>query len=820
MVWISKCLYLQLSCIALRLYFLLFMGFYFFGPLPSRGQKDCSMAVMGKILDENNQPLPGATIVIIQNKTGKVSDVTGTFQFDKLCPGNYTLEIKFLGYITQQVKINTKKQDPVFVNLQPEEKILKEVVVEDKAEQISATSNYGQLSGKELEEVNGKTLGEALRNITGIASIQSGPAIFKPVIHGVHSQRILILNNGIRQEGQQWGAEHAPEIDPFIASNIVVIKDAGAIKYGTDALGGVVIVNPAELPTTPGLGGRFNLIGNSNGWAGITSGMLEGGIKNHHGWGWRLQGTGKKSGDSHASNYNLSNTGFTEMNYSTSIGYHQVSKGFEAFYSHFNTTIGILRGSAVGSAEDLANALERDPPQYTMPFTYAILQPRQEVSHDLFKLNGHLIKGGNRYNFQYGFQYNRREEFDFRKGSLKEVPALGYKLFTHTLDLEWEKTFGKNRVSCRGLNGMMQDNQKIDGTQTIPFIPNFTNYSAGLFWIEKISLAKWELEAGARYDFRFYKVVGFDFSNQIFRSQLNFHNVSGTIGTTYTINEKSSFTSTLGSAWRPPNVAELYSLGTHQSAAAIEFGLLLDETTNQVNDISTTNFKIEQALKWVNSYRFQNNRWSGEISGYMNYIFNYIYLKPRGVTQNLRGIFPYFRYTQTDASFLGGDLSLVYQLSKHFKINSKVSLLQARDETLSDYLIFIPSNRYELSLRYDQPAMNALKNFFLEARVKYVAHQSRAPRVVTVREINDAKAQGVDLFATDNRNFDFVAAPAGYGLISLSAGISKPIKKSMIDVRISVDNLTNVAYREYTNRMRYYANDLGRNISLALKYSF
>ena len=820
MVWISKCLYLQLSCIALRLHFLLFMGFYFFGPLSSHGQKDCSIALMGKILDENNQPLPGATIVIIQNKTGKVSDVTGTFQFDKLCPGNYTLEIKFLGYITQQVKINTKKQDPAFVNLQPEEKILKEVVVEDKAEQISATSNYGQLSGKALEEVNGKTLGEALRNITGIASIQSGPAIFKPVIHGVHSQRILILNNGIRQEGQQWGAEHAPEIDPFIASNIVVIKDAGAIKYGTDALGGVVIVNPAELPTTPGLGGRFNLIGNSNGWAGITSGMLEGGIKNHHGWGWRLQGTGKKSGDSHASSYNLSNTGFTEMNYSTSIGYHQVSKGFEAFYSHFNTTIGILRGSAVGSTEDLANALERDPPQYTMPFTYAILQPRQEVSHDLFKLNGHLIKGENRYNFQYGFQYNRREEFDFRKGSLKEVPALGYKLFTHTLDLEWEKTFGKNRVSCRGLNGMMQDNQKIDGTQTIPFIPNFTNYSAGLFWIEKISLAKWELEAGARYDFRFYKVVGFDFSNQIFRSQLNFHNVSGTIGTTYTINEKSSFTSTLGSAWRPPNVAELYSLGTHQSAAAIEFGLLLDETTSQVKDISTTNFKIEQALKWVNSYRFQNNRWSGEISGYMNYIFNYIYLKPRGVTQNLRGIFPYFRYTQTDASFLGGDLSLVYQLSNHFKINSKVSLLRARDETHSDYLIFIPSNRYELSLRYDQPAMNVWKNFFLEARVKYVAHQSRAPRVVTVREINDAKAQGVDLFATDNRNFDFVAAPAGYGLISLSAGISKPIKKSMIDVRISVDNLTNVAYREYTNRMRYYANDLGRNISLALKYSF
>ena len=124
----------------MKLYFFLFMGFYFFA-LPSHGQKDCSMTVKGKILDENNQPLPGATIVIIQSKTGKVSDVAGMFQFDNLCPGNYTLEIKFLGYITRQLKVDTKETDLSIVNLQPEEKILKEIVVEDKAEQITATSN-------------------------------------------------------------------------------------------------------------------------------------------------------------------------------------------------------------------------------------------------------------------------------------------------------------------------------------------------------------------------------------------------------------------------------------------------------------------------------------------------------------------------------------------------------------------------------------------------------------------------------------------------------------------------------------------------------
>ncbi len=815
----KKILYLQLSCINVRALAALVI-FLCVLSVPAPAQLNCSFVLKGQVLDEQGQPLRGATVIISKSQMGSVSDAEGAFAFKNLCSGNYVLLVQFLGYTTQQIEASTKKASSITIRLQPEDSLLQEVVVQDKAPQITVTSNYTQLSGRELDETNGKSLGEALRNMTGVSTIQSGPAIFKPVIHGVHSQRILILNNGIRQEGQQWGAEHAPEIDPFIASNIVVIKDAGAIKYGTDALGGVVIVNPADLPTQPGLGGQLNLIGNSNGLAGIASGLLEGGIRQHLGWGWRVQGTAKKSGDSHAAKYNLSNTGFQELNYSAAAGYHEEDKGFEVFYSHFNTKIGILRGSVVESADDLASALEREPPQYTEPFTYSIQSPRQAVSHDLFKLNGHMVRGTNRYNFQYGFQYNRREEFDIRSGSLNEVPALGYKLYTNTLDLEWEKTYSPQRVSCRGLNGMLQNNSKIDGTQTIPFIPNFTNYSAGLFWIEELSFLKWEWQAGARYDFRNYDVVGFDFRNQLYRSNLSFHNISGTVGATYNINQKSAVISTLGSTWRPPNVAELYSLGTHQSAAAIEFGLLLDETTNEVKDINTVDFKTEQALKWVSTYRFQFGRLSGEVSGYLNYIFNYIYLKPRGVTQNLRGIFPYFRYTQTDASFLGSDLAITYPLQNNLKINSKISLLRAKDETQNDYLIFIPSNRYEISLRYDKPVQGAWKNVYLEARLRYVAFQGRAPRVVTVREINEAKAQGIDLFVSDSRNFDFVAPPPGYALVGLSAGISRPIGTSRLDARFSIENLANESYREYTNRMRYYANDLGRNITLSLNYTF
>ena len=788
--------------------------------MPLMAQDQCKLKVTGQVLDESNDPLPGATVFITELNLGKVTDQDGNYTYSDLCGGEYIFEVKYLGYKTQQIKLTLRKSEHLETILKVEDNLLSEVVISDHREPVGKATNYGALSGKALDERSGKSLGEALQSITGVNTIQSGPAIFKPVIHGVHSQRILILNNGVRQEGQQWGAEHAPEIDPFIASNLVVVKDAGALKYGTDALGGVVIVSPMELPTDQRTGGQLQMIGSSNGKSGIVSGMLEGSLNNLKGWGWRVQGTAKKSGDLHAPEYNLSNTGYRELNYSASAGYHKGDLGFEFYYSHFNTAIGILRGSVVGSSEDLVTALEQEPPQNTQSFTYRIGEPRQSVSHDLFKLTSHIRKGDDLFNMQYALQVNNRKEFDVRRGSLAEVPALGYKLYTHTVDLEWEKSRKRSYTRSIGINGMLQDNNKIDGTQNIPFIPNFVSYSAGLFYIEKYSRKKWDIEIGARYDFKFYDIVGFDFRNELFRSKLNFSNVSATFAGTLKINPISSLTSSLGSSWRPPSVSELYSLGTHQSAAAIEYGLMLDKVTNEVKDPTDLNLKVEQAIKWVSTYRIQKEKLNVEISGYLNYIFNYIYLQPKGVTKNTRGVFPYFRYTQTDASFLGADMSLNYSLARPLELLTKISLIRASDVTNNDFLIFIPSNRYEVALRYGIPSIKSWSNPYFEIRGKYVSKQYRAPRVVPLQAIIDAKEQGVDILENDYRNFDFVDSPDGYFLTSFSTGISKSIKDSKMDFRFSIDNLTNTSYREYSNRMRYYADDIGRNLSLALKYSF
>jgi iron complex outermembrane recepter protein len=788
---------------------------------PGRTQTGCTGVFSGQILDEKGLPVPGAIIVLSPQEIGQAADASGNFKFTDLCESKYRVKIKFLGYEDVDFSISISGEVKRTIRMKELVTQLQEVVIQhhDEAHAEHAT-NFVQLSERQLTESAGKSLGESLKGISGVSSIQTGPGIFKPVIHGVHSQRILILNHGLRQEGQQWGAEHAPEIDPFIASNVVVIKDASAIKYGTDALGGAIVVNPPPLPEKNDLGGTLNTVVQSNGRSGTISGMLEGGFGKVHGWGWRVQGTLKRTGDFHTPDYSLTNTGVREKNFSASTGYHKERAGFDIFFSHFETDIGILSGSVTETKDDLFAAMERKVPAYTSDFSYSISEPRQEVSHNLLKLNGHLRTTKGEWRWQYGFQNNNRREFDPRIGDLTKIPAIDLRLNTHSLDTEWETVHSEKRSVTFGGNSIYQQNKNIPGTRRIPFIPNFMALSGGVFGIAKIFLRTWTVDLGARYDYRHYEIKGFDFKNSYYDASSDFRNVSVATGATKKLSDRQVLHLNLSTAWRPPHVAELYSVGTHQSAAAIEYGLMLNDSTNEVMDINEANFKAEQAVKFVTSYKFNDPDFSLEASPYVNYILNYISLRAGGLTRTVRGVYPYFRYEQTDALFLGTDVSASWRVHRNFRITPQASLLRVTDVVNDDYLLFIPSNRYELILRYERQPVSAVKNFYVESKTRYVVRQGRAPRVVTAREIEEANDSGVDLFANDDSNFDFMGPPSGYWLWDVSAGVSVKQRKVQYDFRVSCDNTLNQSYREYTNRFRYYADDLGRNLIVSLKCIF
>src|SRR5690606_33922304 len=104
-------------------------------------------------------------------------------------------------------------------------------------------------------------------DIAGVNILRTGSNIAKPVLNGLYGSRLLIVNNGVRHESQQWGLDHAPEIDPFSAQSITVIKNADAVRYGPDALAGVIVLVPDTADSDRIFSGRVNSIFQSNGKA-------------------------------------------------------------------------------------------------------------------------------------------------------------------------------------------------------------------------------------------------------------------------------------------------------------------------------------------------------------------------------------------------------------------------------------------------------------------------------------------------------------------------------------------------------------------------
>ncbi len=671
---------------------------------------------------------------------------------------------------------------------------LKEVNIVDKLKPISRTSISVTLSERQLQQTKGSTLAETIKEIPGVSILKTGSTISKPVIEGMHGNRILILNNGVRLEAQQWGLEHAPEIDPFLASRIHVIKGAESVRYGAEAIGGVIIVEPPSLPISPGISGGLNLIGASNGRSGITSGMLNGGLKSLPGFGWRLQGTLKRSGNIRSAAYYLGNTGARELNYSAAAGYKTGIASYEIYYSRFGTELGILYSAHVGTKEDIDGRIAIGRPLENYGFTYNITAPRQNVIHDLFKAKAHYDFINRRsLDITYGFQKNQRKEYDFRRGDREPLPITDLVLNTHTLDLIFEKQNLNGAKRFYGLNGIFQVNNNIPGTLANTFIPNYDSFTGGVFVIQRWLKNNFEFEAGLRYDFKLFDAAGYRYTNnndesseikeQYYGGQSRFHNVTGSFGALWNINQYWQLGSNLGLAWRAPTANELFSNGLHHGAGLYEIG--------------NPNIKTEQGYKWINSLKYYRERLNFTLDAYAQFINNYIYSEPdKNFKQTVSGTYPIFRYKQTNASFFGTNFSGSYQFSKVLSYKLNATLIRARDLSNSKYLPYIPSDRLDQRIHFNFQFEN-LSNVWIQAGHSFVRRQTRY-----------------------EPESDYAPPPAANHLFQLSAGTAVKIGEQELGLNLSVDNLFNTLYKEYMNRYRYYTHDIGRNVTLRLAYKF
>lgn len=783
-------------------------------PQKLRCINDCSCDMAGKVVDQLTKlPLPYATIQLKGTTEGTIADDEGVFHLHNLCSDEFDLVISFVGYKSITHHHDLYHHDPV-IYLSPDELQLESVVVEGvKQENGMISATVTSISPEEISSRRGERLGDVLQRLPGVSTLSTGQNVVKPVVHGLHSSRLLIINNGVRHESQSWGADHAPEIDPSQANNIRLIKGAASVKYGPGALGGVILINPPQPKLTTTLKGEADVTLQSNGRsAGGTVSVQEG----YSRLAWIAQAAGLYQGDLHAPDYTLSNTGARESSFSAGALYHKRQLDLNIHYSYFQQKLGILRGSVVGNLRDLAFAMANEPPAYTNKFSYTINTPHQEVRHHLLKLNGNLSFGSSNLNFQYAFQANERQEFDVRRGTNNFVPSINLTLLTHATEAEWEHPVWGLFSGSVGIQAQYQDNNNIAGTNTIPFLPNYNNLNIGAFLSESAQLGNTIFDAGVRYDIHYASVRGRDIDNSIFRNELNYHSITASTGFLRPLSAWSSLQSNLGLAWRPPNMAELYSLGKHE--AVIENGLwrYMAGRGTGVYSQEEKPAPSELSYKWVNTYSYHRNRASLELTGYINYIQNYIFSKPAGITTTSRGALPFFIYDQTNALLAGLDGSLTVEHTKHWESDLRLMFLQATNTKNSERFVGIPPSRITYSLNYTVANLGTFSSFITGMEASYTLKQYLAPPVISPEEILAAGGEKSEILTNAASGFDFLPAPDAYFLLNAYAGI----EKGRFSYRLRVRNILNTSYRDFTNRLRYFADEAGRNFALTIKYRF
>ena len=399
--------------------------------------QECDNTLTGIITDlHDGSALVDATVIVAGSEIDVQTDLDGEFKIQNLCDGTYSLQVAHPGCLSQgfTVKIsgNTTKRFRMEHHLEE----LDQIVLRGKSSgENTKTLVENQISTEDLERFSSGSIGDALNSLSGVASLNTGSTVVKPMINGLHSSRVVIINKGVRMEDQEWGAEHAPNIDINSVSNLTLIKGAGALQYSGDAVGGIIVAEAPTAPVLDSLFGRTLLTGATNGRGlSVTTKLTK---TSHTGWYGTVQGSFKQFGDFEAPDYVLSNTGVIEGNGSFTIGLNRYDQGFEAYYSIFTTEIGILRASHLSSAQDQVRAINSDVPLIIEPFTYDINPPKQDATHQVARINGFKrIDGLGKLSLHYDFQRNNRLEYDIRRGDDKDKASLDLELDTHTLMLD------------------------------------------------------------------------------------------------------------------------------------------------------------------------------------------------------------------------------------------------------------------------------------------------------------------------------------------------------------------------------------------------
>lgn len=791
----------------------------------------CTAQLEGRVVDAaTGEAIANAEVTITKGPRTtdrRTSSDDGSFVFEALCPGTLALRASRADYQTRTTTTTvTNTTTNVAMSLEPVNvDVLDDVVVIAPSRLKVETAASTTLSGDALDAARGKTFADAVAAISGVTVLR-GPAggTGKPIIRGQVGRRNLILYDRVRHESQKWGIDHAPEIDPFAADSITVIKGAGGIRYGPDAIGGVVLIDPPPLPTEPGISGETHLVGVSNGRRGTTATRVQGAHRKAPGLGWRLDYNGTRSAALVTPQYPLDNTGSRQWNAGVSLGYAAHGYSLTATYRHHDLQAGIFSGLRTDNLQDFNDGLGLDRPAGTELYSreYAIERAYQRVRHDLAIVRARAPLGrAGTLEATYSHQVNDREEFDVVRDSISG-PQLEFDLAVHSAEVVFEHTplpLG-SRADLEGSVGGTYTfrNNRFNGSDPA-FLPDYREHAGGAFALERIVGDQVDFEAGLRYDGVARRSLLDDKAFGPARAQdrladdceeteeggrcdTPFHAASGSLGLLVRPRAAPGLVAKLdaSTAVRFPNGDEQFIKGSAPSFPVFANG--------------DGGLGVERSWGGGPTIEFTDPWFYVSIAGFGRFIDDYIYF--RGVPQQnddssapnfsecaplqcgTRGPFPLFSPIAIDALFYGGEFDGRLKPPRWpVEFAAQASWVRAQQVPDAQPLVFIPPDRYRASITYHWPDFAGTENGFVGVNATFVDRQRR-----------------FDLEA------DFAPPPPAYGLLGAELGTEVPFAEQRLRVALTGSNLTNARYRDYTSLLRYFANEPGWELALRATLQF
>jgi iron complex outermembrane receptor protein len=791
----------------------------------------------GTITDKaDGKPIPGASVSIPDLRIGTVSDVNGKYTIGQLPKGVYLVQVSFVGYATFNQRVDLTKTTKLDVVLHASAIEASEVVITgvSKATEIKRDPvPMAAVSKTYIDQHSASTnVIDEIANLPGISAVTTGPNVSKPFIHGLGYNRVVTLQDGIRQEGQQWGDEHGIEVDQNSIDRVEVIKGPASLSYGSDAIGGVVnLLSPPPVP-------QGKILGSFTGDYGTNNGLVSGSFRlqgNNNGLVWGTIVSAKEAKDyQNDHDGRVYGTGFREKDARVMVGLNK-SWGYSYFHaSVFDDQQEIPDGSRDSVTRQFTRQItDEDTYRPIVPNSvlnsYAITPLHQHVQLYRIYNNSNFTLGSGNLIVNLGYQYSRRREYTHP--TEPDIAGLNLHLSTYTYDVKYNYIIGNDFETTVGVNGQYQNNSIGDATD-FP-IPAYHQFDIGPFFIIKKSFGKLDLEGGARYDSRSFHsqaayidtTVAFypslytgpnptttpNVSQQFTALNKTFSGVTGSFGATYNFSSAFLVKANIARGFRSPSIAELSANGP--------------DPGSQIYHVGNPNFKPEFNVQEDLGAFLTLPNLSASVEFFNNNIQNYIYqqqvLNPDGTPAH-NPTFPLyneFTYVQSHARINGGEVNLDLHPWHWLHFENALSLTYGTNlgnggkvaDSLK-YLPFIPPLHTHSELRGTfAKGFGSFRNVY-----GFVGFDHY-----------DAQDRFFAAYGTENYT-------AGYNLISAGFGgnIVNSAGNPVLKIFVEGTNLGNKNYQSNMSRLKYFDNstvpagvhpgifNMGRNISIKVVLPF